>query len=454
MTTSTNNNTTKTLIKGGRLINPATGIDEQLDVLINGTVIEAIEKNIDAKKVDNVIELTVDQWVTPGLIDVHVHFRDPGQSAKETTATGAASAIAGGFTTVCVMPNTNPPIDNLPAVQYIQNMAEPTGITILPVPAVSKGLEGKELTPIGTMAQNGAVAFTDDGMPIVNANIMRKALQYSTMFNVPIVCHAEDPALCGCGVMHEGFYSTKLGVHGIPSVAESTMVARDILLAQDTGGHVHFAHLSTKESVALVRQAKKDGLKVTAETTPHNLTLTDAALESYNPNFKMYGPLRSEEDRQALVEGLQDGTIDCVATDHAPHTPEEKQMTLDDAPRGVIGLETSLGVMLTNFHQTGLLKPADIVRLMSNGGSDCYRLNEALNSKGSYGVLEVGGRADVTIIDPNKQWTVDATTFASKARNCPFDGMTLTGKAVATIANGAVLMSELAGVAEKELVTA
>lgn len=442
------NSPQKILIKGGRVINPKTNIDEVQDVLINDGVIEAIDKNIDESAADKVVRLNQNFWVTPGLIDVHVHFRDPGESAKETIVTGADAAIAGGFTTVCVMPNTKPAIDSLPSVQYIQNIAEPTGITIYPVPGVTKGLDGKELTPMGTLSQNGAVAFTDDGYPVVNANIMRKALEYSSMFNVPIVCHAEDPDLCGCGVMHEGYYSTKLGLPGIPSVAESTMVARDIVLARDTGGHVHFAHLSTKESVDLVRQAKKEGLKITAETTPHNLTLTDAALQEYNPNFKMYGPLRSEEDRKALVEGLKDGTIDCIATDHAPHTPDEKNNTLDSAPRGVIGLETSLGVILTHFYHTNVLAPARIVDLMSIGGARAYGLKQC-------GSLEVGQPADITVIDPHREWLVDPVAFKSKSRNCPFNGQTLTGKAMMTIAKGVVLMDELKAVktGDKELVS-
>lgn len=435
----------KKLLKGGRVINPATQTDEQLDVLIADGRIEKIEKNIPAAEADEVVQLSEKHWVTPGLIDVHVHFRDPGQSAKETTATGAAAAIAGGFTTVCVMPNTSPAIDSLPTMQYVLQMAAITGINILPVPAVTKGLEGSELTAMGTMAQNGAVAFTDDGMPIGNAMIMRRALQYSSMFGVPIVCHAEDTCLCGGGVMHEGYWSTRLGLPGIPSVAESTMVARDIMLARDTGGHVHFAHLSTKEAVELVRQAKKEGLRITAETTPHNLTLTDEYVRDYNPNFKMYGPLRSEEDRQALVEGIKDGTIDCIATDHAPHTPEEKQMTFDYAPRGVIGLETSLGAVLTWFFKTGELTPLKIVELMSTGGANAYGLKDI-------GKLVEGGVADITVIDPALEWTVDATTFKSKARNCPFDGMTLTGKAVMTIAKGQTLLDELTGARSEALV--
>lgn len=427
------NKSHKTLIQGGRVINPSTRTDEVLDVLINGEIVEAIEKNIPESSADEVIRLTPDQWVTPGLIDIHVHFRDPGRPDKENTLSGAAAAIEGGFTTVCVMPNTSPVIDSLSVLQYVQNAAKPTGITIHPVPAVTKGLEGQELTAMGGLVQNGAVAFTDDGRPISNSHIMRKALEYSKMFGVPIVSHAEDECLCGSGVMHEGYYSTLLGLPGIPSVAESVMVARDIELARFTGGHVHFAHVSAKESVDLIRKAKAEGVKITAETTPHYLTLTDAACAGYDPNFKMHGPLRAESDRQALVTAIQDGTIDAIATDHAPHTPDEKLLAFDEAPNGVIGLETSLGVMLTHFVHTGLLQPTELVYLMSTGPAQAYCLKEG-------GTLEVGKRADVTVIDANTEWVVDPAQFKSKSRNTPFKGMALKGKAVMVIAGGQTLL--------------
>ena len=424
----------KFLLKGGRVIDPATQTDDQLDVLITDGKIAQIAKNISDAEAE-VIKLAPGQWVTPGLIDIHVHFRDPGGSEKETTATGAAAAIAGGFTTVCIMPNTSPVIDGLATLHYVNNAAAKTGINILAVPAVTKNLEGKELTSMSGLLQNGAVGFTDDGVPIANANIMRKALEYSSMFGAPIICHAEDTALCGCGVMHEGYYSTLLGLPGIPSVAETTMIARDIQLAKLTGGHVHFAHITAKESVDLIREAKQAGLKVTSDTTPHNLALTDKELTSYNPNFKMYGPLRSEEDRQALIAGLKDGTIDAVATDHAPHTPEEKALTMDSAPRGVIGLETSLGVMLTNFYHTKTLKPIDVIRLMTSSPAAAYGLKNC-------GTLAVGQPADVTVIDPELAWIVDPAKFKSKSRNTPFAGKTLKGKAVKVFAKGRLLYED------------
>ncbi len=427
----------KKLLKGGRVINPQTQLDEPMDVLINGSVIEAIEKSIPASSADEVITLSPDQWVVPGLVDIHVHFRDPGRPDKETTATGAAAAITGGFTTVCIMPNTTPTLDSLSTLQYVNQAAERTGITIHAVAAVTKGLEGVEMTSMGSLYKNGAVAFTDDGHAVNSAAMMRKALEYSRMFNAPIVSHAQDMELSGNGVMHEGYYSTLLGLPGIPSVAESVMVARDIELARFTGGHVHFAHLTAKESVDLIRKAKAEGLNVTAETTPHNLTLTDAVVQDYDPNYKMYGPIRAEEDRQALVQGLLDGTIDAIATDHAPHTPEEKQQAFDEAPFGVIGLETALGIILTHFYHTGTLTASQVIHLMALGPAQAYRLKDC-------GTLEVGKRADITVIDPNLEWVVDPAEFKSNSRNTPFKGHLLKGKAIKVIAKGETLLSDAA----------
>lgn len=425
----------KTLLKGGRVINPATNTDEVLDVLIENGRVAAIEKNIAESQADEVVKLSAKHWVTPGLVDVHVHFRDPGSPDKENTESGAAAAVAGGFTTVCVMPNTSPVIDSTPMVQYILNAAKSTGIQIHPIAAVTRGLEGQEMTPIGTLMANGAVGFSDDGKPIASANMMRKALEYSKMFDVPIVCHAEDCSLFGHGVMHEGYYSTLLGLPGIPSVAESVIVARDIELVRFTGGKVHFAHISSKESVALIRKAKAEGLPITAETTPHYLSLTDACCQGYDPDFKMNGPLRADSDQAALIEAVVDGTIDVIATDHAPHTPEEKSLAFDCAPNGVIGLETSLGVILTHFHHTSKLTPTQIVRMMATRPAEIFKLKESGN-------LAVEQRADITVIDPELNWTVDPAQFKSKSRNTPFKGHTLKGKAVMTFANGACLYKD------------
>ncbi|WP_373530981.1 dihydroorotase [Vampirovibrio sp.] len=425
----------KKLLKGGRVLDPASGLDAVMDVLIDGNVIAAIETDIPGSSADEVIELHAGQWVAPGLVDVHVHFRDPGSPDKETTETGAAAAVAGGFTTVCVMPNTSPVIDSTPMVQYILNAAQSTGIQIFPIAAVTRGLEGEEMTSIGTLLSQGAVGFSDDGRPVASANMMRKALEYSNMFDVPIVCHAEDCTLFGNGVMHEGYYSTLLGLPGIPSVAESVMVARDIELARFTGGRVHFAHISSKESVSLIRKAKAEGLRITAETTPHYLALTDACCQAYDPDFKMNGPLRGEADQKALIEAVMDGTIDVIATDHAPHTPDEKSMAFDCAPNGVIGLETSLSIMLTHFYHTKKLNPLDLIAMMSTRPAEIFKLKHS-------GRLAVGERADVVVIDPEQSWVVDPAQFHSKSRNTPFKGQTLKGRAILTLANGQCLYQQ------------
>ncbi len=423
------------LLKGGRVLNPSTHLDDICDVLMDGETIVAIEKDIPAEKADDVIELTPKHWVTPGLIDIHVHFRDPGRSDKETTLTGAESAIEGGFTTVCIMPNTDPVIDSMPTLEYVLQAAKKVPIDIHPVPAATRGIEGKTITSMMGMVAKGAVAFTDDGHCIMNAKVMRLALEYSKMLNVPIMQHAEDYNLSGHGSMNEGPYSTKLGLSGHPNVAESTIVARDIELVRQTGGRLHVCHISTKEAVNLVRQAKTEGLNVTAEVTPHHISLTDAALEGYDPDFKMCPPLRSEIDRQAMIEGLKDGTIDVIATDHAPHTPEEKALALDEAPNGVVGLETAVGVALTHLVEPGLMTPLEVIQTLTLGPAKIMNL--------SAGRLEVGQRADVTVIDPELAWVVNPSQFKSKSRNSCFKGMTLKGKAVMTFFAGECLMDHL-----------
>jgi dihydroorotase len=424
----------KTLLKNGRVLNPANQTDAVQDVLIDNGVIIAIGQDLSVDGVEKVIELSSGEWVTPGLIDIHVHFRDPGRPDKETTASGAAAAIAGGFTSVCIMPNTSPTLDNLQTLQYVNEVAKrSTKIRVFPVCAATKNLAGEELTPMGGLYNNGAVAFTDDGHCLMNANMMRLALEYVRMFDAPFICHAEDSHLSKNGAMNEGYYSTLLGLPGFPNIAESVIVGRDIELAKMTGGHVHFAHMSTAESIALIRRAKQDGVRVTAETTPHYLTLTDAACCGYDPNFKMNAPLRTDADRLALIEGLKDGTIDAIATDHAPHTPDEKSLEFDKAPNGVIGLETSLGVMLTHFVHTGIITPLQLVQLMSTGPANCLKLPEA-------GSLVVGHRADITVINPNRDWVVDASTFKSKSRNTCFPGMALKGCATMVFVAGDCLL--------------
>lgn len=425
---------TKQLLKGGRVLDPSQNLDKVCDVLIEDGKIAAISDNI-STQVDEIIELTPEHWVTPGLVDVHVHFRDPGQTAKETTLTGAAAAIAGGFTTVCIMPNTQPRLDNLSTLHYVNEQASKTDIQIYPVCAISKNLEGKELTEMGKLKAEGAIGFTDDGHGVQSAQLMKLALEYAAMLDLPVVAHSEDDCLSGCGVMNEGYYSTLLGLPGVPNTAESAMVARDIELVRQTGGRLHVAHVSTRETVNLIRKAQAEGLPVTGETTPHYLALTDANVQGYDPDFKMNAPLRTADDQQIIKDALLDGTLACIATDHAPHTTEEKRLSFDEAPNGVIGLETSVGVTLGAMYHTGLMTPLAIINAMSTKPAEIFRLNA--------GSLKPGSQADVTIIDPNQQWVVDVSEFKSKSKNCPFKGQTLTGRAVMTMAKGKVLMNAL-----------
>lgn len=410
------------LLKGGRVLNPAKGQDEVADVLIQGPLVREIGPNIPESKAQKVVQLNPDIWVTPGLVDIHVHFRDPGRADKETTESGAHAALAGGFTTVCIMPNTSPTLDDLPTLEYVNQAAQRVGkINIHPVCAITKGLTGEELTEMGCLFEKGAVGFTDDGHCLMNANLMRLALQYAKMFDVPIVSHAEDTDLSGHGSMNEGYYSTLLGLRGAPNVAESVIVGRDIELARATGGRVHIAHVSTAESVDLIRKAKAEGVNVTGETAPHYLVFTDADLQSYDPDFKMCPPLRAKKDQESLIEAVLDGTLEAIATDHAPHTQDEKSLEFDKTPNGVIGLETSLAVMLTHFVHTGKMSPLTLIDRMATGPSRLMKLPA--------GTLEPGRRADITLIDPNESWLVEPTKFASKSRNCPFKGMTLKGRA-------------------------
>jgi dihydroorotase len=422
-----------TLLTGGRIINPATQFDDVADILITDGRIAALEANITPPDGTTVVSLTPQHWVSPGLVDLHAHFRDPGRADKETTATGCAAAIAGGYTTVCTMPNTQPIVDNSQTMLYLLEAAKNhSPINLHPIAAASKGLEGKELTPMGTLAALGAVAFSDDGNCLMNAQLMRLALEYAKMFDKPFICHAEDTNLSKGGCINEGYYSTLLGLPAYPGIAETAIVARDIELSRLTGGHVHFAHISTRQSVALIRQAKAEGLRITAEVTPHHLTLTDYNCVGYNGNFKMNPPLRDKADQAALIEALVDGTLDAVATDHAPHTPDEKAMTFDGCPNGVVGLETALGVLLTKLVHTGRLTPLQLIDRMSTGPARVLNLPA--------GTLAVGARADVIVIDPQADWTVDANRFKSKSRNTPFAGWPLQGNVTHVFGAGVPLL--------------
>jgi dihydroorotase len=367
--------------------------------------------------------------VTPGLIDLHSHLREPGREDEETVASGTKAALKGGFTAIACMANTNPIADSPVVIEYLNQQAKQNGyVKVYPVGAVTKGLKGEELAEMGEMAAVGAVAFSDDGKTITNPSVLRSAMEYSTLFNLPILLHEEDPKLAGEGVMHEGYWSTVLGLPGIPSLAEDVMVARDLLIAEFTKAQVHFCHVSTKGSVELIRQAKLRGITVTAEATPHHFSLTDEAIQGYDPLYRVSPPLRSKEDVEAVRQGLKDGTIDVIATDHAPHSLEEKHREFSLASTGMIGFETALGVAWTELVETGWLTPVQLIERLSVSPA------RILNRPG--GSLKPGNSADVLLFDPNQLWEVKLADLVSKSKNSPFIGRTLKGKVVAVWVDG------------------
>ena len=371
-------------------------------------------------------------YVSPGFIDLHVHLREPGQESKETIESGSRAAVAGGFTSIVCMPNTAPPIDHASLVKFIYLEANRVGlVNVFPTGTVSKGREGKELADIGELVAAGVVAITDDGSPVMDSSLMRCALEYAKMFDIPVMDHCEDLALNNAGVMNESFYSTKLGLRGAPSAAEDVMIARNIILAEFTGGRVHIQHLSTAGGVRMIRDAKARGLKVTCEVTPHHLALTEAALCEYDTNYKMNPPLRGEEDRAALIEGLADGTIDAIATDHAPHTITDKDVEFDFAPCGIIGLESALAVIYTTLVQPGHLTALRMIEALT-------AVPARIIGKEHKGVLKEGMDADITIWDGTTEYLLDKNQFKSKARNCPFHGWNVNGRAMYTIVNGEI----------------
>jgi dihydroorotase len=424
----------KKLLRGARVIDPSQDLDTIKDVLIvNGSIADIKEKiEISDAEVTDLSGMIV----TPGLIDIHAHFREPGYEYKEDIESGSKSAAAGGFTAVACMPNTKPPIDNGSLVEYVKSkVSKVSKIKILPIGCVSKGQEGKEITEMGDMAQAGAVAFSDDGKPVADSSLMRKAMVYASMFDRVIIDHCEDPSLFEGGQINEGRVSTLLGLTGIPAAAEEIMVARDILLAREMGTRVHIAHISTRGSVELIRKAKSDGVMVTCEVTPHHLTLTEEAVRGYDTNAKVNPPLRTQEDLKALLEGLKDGTIDAIATDHAPHHIDEKDLEFDKAAFGLVGLETALGLVLTKIVGEGGLSLNKAVEKMTSGPAKILGLH--------MGTLKIGAPADITVIDPNRVWTVDKDKFFSKGRNTPFNGWELKGKAVLTVVDGKTAYSEI-----------
>ena len=417
------------LIKNGHIIDPANKVDEKLDLLVSDGKISKLGKPGSLPASGSQVIDAAGKFVVPGLIDMHVHLREPGFEYKETIATGTAAAKAGGFTSVCCMPNTNPVNDNRSVTEFILAQARSASTQVFPIGAVTKGSKGEELAEMGELHAAGCVAISDDGKPVMNASMMRRAMEYSTIFDMLIISHCEDSSLSFKGVMNDGIVSTELGLRGIPRAAEDVMTARDISLAELAGCRLHIAHVSTAGSVRLIRDAKSRGVKVTAETCPHYFSLTEEAVRGYNTLAKMNPPLRTGDDVTAINQGLKDGTIDVIATDHAPHAMDEKSGEFDYAPFGIVGLETALGLTL-KLVQEGVFSLAEAIRKLS--------VNPALILKLDKGTLSVGADADITMIDLNEDWTVDASQFKSKSKNTPFDGWKLRGKAVRTIVGGKI----------------
>ena len=417
----------KLLIKGGRVVDPANGRDGRFDLLIERGLIADVQPSIPgngAKTIDASGKLVI-----PGLVDLHTHLREPGREDKETIETGCRAALAGGFTTICAMPNTTPAMDSRGVVDQVHQESVRLGLVdVRPIGAITKGREGKELTDFGELFEAGCIALSDDGHAVADGFLMRRALEYAKLFGRPLIQHAEDPALAAGGVMHEGLVSTTLGLRGMPGEAESVMVARDLALAELTGGWVHFAHLSSAASVELIRQAKRRGVHVTCEVTPHHLALTEDAVEGFRTEAKVNPPLRAEPDRANLIDGLRDGTIDCIATDHAPHTDWEKEADFDAAPFGTSGLETALAVCVTTLVAPGRLSWPQLIEKLS--------VNPAKLIGSPAGTLSIGAPADVALIDPTASWTVEPARFVSKGRHSPFAGRVLTGRVVRVLRQG------------------
>ncbi|MFQ5658125.1 MAG: dihydroorotase [Candidatus Methylomirabilales bacterium] len=440
------------VITGGRVIDPAVGLDDTLDVVIeNGQIlqvgkqVQGSETRVQGKKNKKSVDdepLTTNQdrvidaagkIVVPGLVDMHVHLREPGREDEETIATGTEAAARGGFTSICCMPNTEPVNDSASVTEYILEQAQKVGrVNVFPIGCITQGQRGQELAEIGDLVTAGCVGLSDDGKPVVNAELMRRAMEYATMFDVPLLPHCEDLSLSAGGVMHEGRVSTELGLRGIPSTSEGVMVGRDILLSEYTGARLHICHVSTQDSVRLIREARARGVRVSGEVTPHHLILTDEAVRGFNTNTKMNPPLRSSEDVTALRESLADGTVEVIATDHAPHARSEKEMEYDHAPFGIIGLETALGLILTEFYHSRLLTLPMIVERMATNPARIFKLKHK-------GTLTPGSDADITIIDPDREWIVEEEGLKSKSKNSPFIGWKLKGRAIMTIADGQVV---------------
>ncbi len=425
------------LLKGGRLVDPSSGLDGVGDLLVRDGKIESAGGNIAAPADATVIDCA-GQVVSPGFIDVHCHLREPGREDVETIATGARAAAAGGFTAVCAMPNTDPVTDNQAAVGFVLKQGKAANAArVYPIGAISIGEKGERLAEFGEMVGAGAIAVSDDGKPVVSAQLMRTALEYARTFGIPVADHCEDPTLAEGGAMNEGLVSARLGLKGIPSEAEEIMAIRDILLARRTGGHVHLCHMSTRGSVDLIRWGKDRNIRVTAEVCPHHLSLTEAEVEGYDTHAKMNPPLRSQDDVEALQQAVKDGTIDVIATDHAPHHYDEKEREFADAPNGIVGFETALAVNVTWLVKPGIISLATLVDKMSCAPAKLFHLPG--------GTLRRGGAADITVFDPAREWTVEPSRFFTKGRNTPYTGRTLTGLVACTLVDGRIVHTSVRG---------
>lgn len=423
----------KILIKGGRVIDPKTKLDKNSDVYIEDGIISKIADEIEVSESDVLVIDAKGKVVAPGLIDMHCHLRDPGYEYKEDIETGTRSAAKGGFTSVACMPNTNPVIDNAALAQFVINKAKAAGYAnVYPIGSISKGLKGQELADIGELKHAGAVGVSDDGCPVSNSSLMRKGLEYASMFDTLVISHCEELDLLDDGVMNEGATSTSLGLKGINSAVEEIQVARDVILSEKTNAPLHICHVSTTGSVEIVRQAKKRGIKVTCETCPHYFTLTEEACIGFDTNAKMNPPLRTKKDLEAILEGLADGTIDAIATDHAPHHIDEKNLEFSEAKNGIVGFETAFGLGYTYLVKPGVLTLGELLSKMTVVPATLLGI--------SRGELSVGSPADVTIFDIENEYTVDVNSFASKSKNSPYDGYKLYGKAVYTIVDGKIVL--------------